>query len=293
MDDVSIYSAGGRKGVVAPDFFEQSIAAESLARMAKEVLQKIELLGGKLHGLPGAGHLTSAQVDLDLAKRVTFLGNAVGTAEDSLDTGQQLADGERLGNIIVGTELQADNLVHFLTARRQHNHWHRRALGLKLLAHVQPTHFGHHHVENHEVGRVVKRASQALGSVARGEHFVAFVLEVVAQTSNHVRLVFDNKDSGHNFRTPIAKLVHSRDFVKNQLGQSLDRPRTAGAAIDGWFPARMALSSDIDLASHIVKIETCEQDFYPIIAPNVARQRELNQASYCWRRQPRNSPAAL
>src|SRR6516164_6752329 len=218
MDDVSIYSAGGRKGVVAPDFFEQSIAAEGFARMAEEVLQKIELIGRKLHGLPVAGNLTSAQVHRNVAERVTFLGTAMGTAEDSLDAGQQLADGKRLGNIIVGTKLEADNFVHFLAACGQHNHRNGRALGLQLLADVQATHFRHHHVEDHEVGRVVERASQALGSIARSKHFVALVLKVVAQTGNHVGLVFYDKDPGHNLRPPIAKLVHSQHLVKNQLG---------------------------------------------------------------------------
>src|SRR2546427_8230315 len=107
--------------VVAPNFLEQALTAEDLARMAEEVLQKIELLGGELDGFPAAGHFMRAHADFDIPECVTLLllGSATGAAQDGLDARQQLADGKRLGDIIVGAELEADDFVDLLAARGQ------------------------------------------------------------------------------------------------------------------------------------------------------------------------------
>ena len=44
---------------------------------------------------------------------------ASGSAQDCLDPRQQLAWAERLGDIIVGADLQADDAIHFLRNRRR------------------------------------------------------------------------------------------------------------------------------------------------------------------------------
>src|SRR2546427_7897446 len=54
--------------------------------------------------------------------RSLLLGRGAGAAQDGLDAGQQLADGKRFGDVIVGAELEADDLVDLLAARGQHDH---------------------------------------------------------------------------------------------------------------------------------------------------------------------------
>src|SRR5207245_9576225 len=83
-DNLRIHGARSQKAIVAPDFLEQTIAAEGLPRMAEEVLQQFELLGGEIHRLALARHLATAQIYLDITKRVSvlFFGNGMRTAED-------------------------------------------------------------------------------------------------------------------------------------------------------------------------------------------------------------------
>jgi hypothetical protein len=44
-------------------------------------------------------------------------------AQDGLDARHQLAGIERLGQVVIGAELEADDLVDVLAAGRQHDDW--------------------------------------------------------------------------------------------------------------------------------------------------------------------------
>src|SRR5208282_401172 len=198
-DNVCIHGARGREAPVAPDFLEQAITAQGLPRMTEEVLQQLELLRGEIHRLPLTRHLATAQIYLDITKRVAVLlfGNGMRTAEDGLYAGQQLTNGERLGDVIIRSQLEPDDFVHFLAPGGKHDDRDGRPLGLELFANVQPAHARHHDIEDHEVGRFVERAFQSSNAVRGANHLISFVLEVVAQTGNHVGFVFDNQDLGH------------------------------------------------------------------------------------------------
>ena len=47
---------------------------------------------------------------------------AVRAAQQRLDPAQQLAQAERLGQVVVGAQLQADDLVDLLVTGGQHQH---------------------------------------------------------------------------------------------------------------------------------------------------------------------------
>src|SRR3989442_4955945 len=114
--------------------------------MAEEVLQQFELLRGEIHRLALARHLATAQIYLDITKRVAVLlfGNGSRTAEDGLYASQQLTNGERLGDIIIRTQLEPDDFVHFLATRGQHDDRNERRLDLSLLQKFRPPMPGHH-----------------------------------------------------------------------------------------------------------------------------------------------------
>ena len=69
--------------------------------------------------------------------------------EDIADAQHQLARLERLGDIIVGADLQALDPGFRLVARRQHDDRHRRG-GADEAGEIEPGFAGHHHVEDQQ-----------------------------------------------------------------------------------------------------------------------------------------------
>ena len=72
-------------------------------------------------------------------------------AQHRPDAGDQLARRVRLGDVVVGAELQPDDLVDLAVARGHHDHRHARPRP-QLLAHVGAAHPGQHQVQQHDVG---------------------------------------------------------------------------------------------------------------------------------------------
>ena len=77
-----------------------------------------------------------------------------------LHAGAELAQRERLGDVVVGAELEAEDLVDLLGLGREHDDRHRRARA-QAPAHLEPVDAGHHHVEHDEVERSSRRSARA------------------------------------------------------------------------------------------------------------------------------------
>src|SRR5712671_5797251 len=124
--------------------------------MTEKMLEKLKFFSGQVHGIAAAKNLIAPEVDLDVAEgiAVQLLGQSLRAAQYGLDASEQFADGERLGDVVVGAKLEADDLIHFLTARGEHNDRNGRPFGLELLAHIESAHARHHDVENDQVRRI-------------------------------------------------------------------------------------------------------------------------------------------
>src|SRR5256885_2350564 len=167
-----VYRASCRELVIPPNLFQQTITAEGLAGMGQKIFKQLKFFGGKLKRLSSTHHPAAAHVDINVAKGVilTTFGGSLAAAKNSFDSGQQLANRKRLGYVIVGAEFEANNLVHFLTSRGQHDDGQRRAFGLELLANIEPTHPGHHDVEYKNVRGIFERTLQAIHAVSSGNY---------------------------------------------------------------------------------------------------------------------------
>src|ERR1017187_2524017 len=96
--DKDIHDVGLRIEAVVEDVFEDHGLGDCAIRAAHEVLEQRELAGLQLNLLAAALHVASEQVQGQVAHDETggFCGLG-GTADQRLDTGQQLGEGERLG----------------------------------------------------------------------------------------------------------------------------------------------------------------------------------------------------
>src|SRR5205807_1456429 len=211
------------------------------------LFRSIEFLGGDLQLLSLARDLATAQIHFDVAEGVALLvlGYGLGAAQHGFHAGQQLADGEWLGDVVVGAQFESDDLVDFLASRGQHDDWDRRPFSFELLADIEAAHARHHDVQDDQVGRFGQSPLQAGNPVGSGDDAVALVFEVVAQAGDHVGFVFYNQDFGHyrNLRRetliPRGLKPARNDKCQDSLcGTSKRRDRirllNTGRASPGW-----------------------------------------------------------
>ena len=76
-----------------------------------------------------------------------------GAAQHRAHARQQLGDRKRLGDVVVGAQLEAEHLVGLGRARRQHHDRRRDRPRAQLAAHVEAVLLRQHHVEDHQVRR--------------------------------------------------------------------------------------------------------------------------------------------
>ena len=112
--------------VVAPDLLEELLAGEHPAGRLGERDEEVELEGGQGDRAAGGGDLAAALVDGQPVEAedavVAVLGRArpsasdrlLGAAQHRLDPGDDLAGAERLGDVVVGADAEADEGVDLL-----------------------------------------------------------------------------------------------------------------------------------------------------------------------------------
>jgi hypothetical protein len=96
--------------------------------------------------------------------RRTNSGRAVDPPEHRSDAREQLAGAERLDDVIVCAELQADHSICFLAAGRQHDD-RRRGGAAQLARDVEAVHARQPEVEYHQVGWAGAGGGERSGAV--------------------------------------------------------------------------------------------------------------------------------
>ncbi len=151
-----------------------------------------------------------------------------GAAQDGAHAGDQLARRERLGHVVVAADLEPDDLVELLVARRQE---HDRHLGPRAdtAAHLEAVELGHRHVEHDERERPalledLERRLAVGGDVDR----VSLAHEGVRDDVTKVRIVVDHQDPAHR---SIGRGRHGR--VKRRRRAAPRGRRAARSAAPG------------------------------------------------------------
>ena len=129
------------------------------------------------------------------------------------DAAAELAQRERLGDVVVGAELEAEDLVDLLGLGGEHDDRDGVA-GADPPADLQPVHPGHHHVEHDEVEVALVEARQRLTAVGGGRHLVAVLAQREAQQRLDRLLVVGQQDSGcafgHRVRAHCRRMLDPR-----------------------------------------------------------------------------------
>src|SRR5687768_1787667 len=107
--DVAVDGAVGDDALVAVHRVDELVAGVDAAGVGGEDLEELVFDGGELEVLAGDARLEAGVVQPQAA-----LGRgsaAPGAAQDGLDAGDDLARAERLADVVVGAELEAEQAV--------------------------------------------------------------------------------------------------------------------------------------------------------------------------------------
>src|ERR1019366_5844705 len=120
----------------------------------------------------------------------SVLGEGRGTAEGGADAGQQLTNGEGLGDVIVGAQIECGDFVFLLAAGREH-YDRRLAPRADFADDVKAIAVGESEVEQHQFGLAGGGLRDAFGG---GDGFVKLVFlggEGGTEEAADLRIVFD------------------------------------------------------------------------------------------------------
>ena len=117
-------------------------------------------------------------------------------AQDGLDARDELARAERLGEVVVGAQLEPQELVQLVVARGEHHDGQRRG-ARGLAGHVEAVELRQPEVEHHEVGVPPVDGLDRRATVDRRQDGEPGVLQVVAGEGDDLRLVVDDEDGLH------------------------------------------------------------------------------------------------
>ncbi len=147
-----------------------------------------------MHGLAAHSHLVRLAVDLQIAHHhaLTRIARALGATQDGLHAADELARRERLGHVVVGTELQAEDAVDLVPSSRQHDDRHVGVLP-DVAREVEAALAGQHHVEHQQLGVNLLEQEGRTCSVLGDVYFVALLLECVSDDLQDRVLIVDDE----------------------------------------------------------------------------------------------------
>src|SRR3954453_1610337 len=208
--DVDVERLRGAEPVDVPHLVDEPLARDDRAGAAHEQREQVELLGGRLDGRAGPRHRAGRGIEADVAdldRRVLVggrgrRGRRGGAAQHGADAGGDLAGAERLDDVVVGAELEADHAVGLLAPGGQHDDRHLR-VAPDLAGDVVARAVGEHEVEQDEVRADGRRLLERGGGGAGHLEMEALAREGLGEGLRDGRLVLDQED-----RPPAGCHVH-------------------------------------------------------------------------------------
>ena len=251
--DADVDAAIERLPVLVVGEIEQLIAREHPVGMLDERLQQVELHAGDRH-LLAVGVVQPVRLEIEPAGADRHrrgggrrIGGGLGrrcaqAPQHGPDAGQQLAQIDRLGDVVVGADLQPDHAIDHLARGGQH-HDADLGVGAQEARQRQPVLARHVDVQQHQIGRLLGEDPAHRSTILGRAHAEAGMAQIVHQHASDLGLVVDDDDMAlldHDPRLPMSAQAHraqrhepqKRRDGKAGSGRSSDRRaahRTAGA----------------------------------------------------------------
>ena len=188
-----------------PDLRQELRVEDDLAGVGGEVLEEQPLGPRQLDELAAAPDHPPLQVDLDIVEGDDAgAGLDAGRApDDRPDAGRQLVGVERLGDVVVGAEVEALRLVGGRALGREEDHRHR-ALLAELAHDLDPVEVRHDDVEEDDVGADLLGLGEGVLAAGRGDDPEALLAQRDGDELRDPGLVIGDEDQWlGSHRTPL------------------------------------------------------------------------------------------
>ena len=190
--DIDVHIAGVVEAVVAPDFLEGVAAFEDVILLVHEHFEQLCLAGGDAFLLALDGEGLPFLVEGDAAELYDVVAGLLGggAAQEGLDAGLQLLNGEGLGDVVVTTDGEPLDKVFLQVLGGQEDDGDFLVQLADLLGQRETVHQGHHHVHDADVERL--GAERLVGDLPVGGvgHVVPFGGEVGGEHLAQIDVVF-------------------------------------------------------------------------------------------------------
>ncbi len=143
-------------------------------------------------------HLARAAVDLEPAEAQQRIGRRCAAPQHGAQAGQQFARVERLGQVVVGAQLQADHAVGGIAPRGEHDDRHGAGCA-QAGADLEAVAVRQHQVEDDRVRLQAALVGQGLAHGVAAADLVAVLRQVLRQHRAQTLVVVDQQDLGGKF----------------------------------------------------------------------------------------------
>src|ERR1700680_492372 len=241
--------------LVAPDRAEDPLSGEHLAGVRGQVGEKVELGMGEDDVPIGAGNTPLGRVDDQVSKhqpavrRLVVAAQLPCLARVGPDPGEELAWTERLGDIVVGPDLETEDDIDLVVLGAEDDHRHPVARAADLPADVEPGEVGEHEIEHDDVRVEDLQAGKRLGRAFSFLHGVAFALARSTHRPTNQCVVVDNEHphllSIHAYSLEVAPRHSGGSQPRSEqrrvgtirADSNTDRPLRHGLHSQNWRPA--------------------------------------------------------
>ena len=179
-------------------------------RIAHQQREQLEFLRRESNFLVAAQHAAAVVIDREIAELQSAPGHLVlgkHTAQRDANAREQFLGTERLGDVIVGADVEHRDFVRLAAARRQHDDRHGR-FRANAPADLGPLDVRQPQVEDDEIGSLRTDGRQRLFARCRDSNVVSSGPQERRERALNRRFIVDEQDSGG-----LAHAVCSADAV--------------------------------------------------------------------------------
>jgi hypothetical protein len=189
-----------------PDALEQPIAGDDLACMLRELGEQFELQRAQGNDRPGNRHAATPKVDSKVAQldHARFPRGRLGAPENRPDPRNELARRERLGQVVVGSQLEAQDPIDLLVPGGEDQNRHASP-SPQLLADFDSVQVGQTEIEDDEARVTPLDGLEAALARALADDLEACLLQVRSHQLADGLVVLDHDhNSAHGLNALIA-----------------------------------------------------------------------------------------
>ena len=137
-------------------------------------------------------HLREIYLHVVEAEHLYLVGSLIQTAHCRPYSGQQFTRAERLGDIIVGPQLQQQNLIQNIAGRTQHQDWNIRGFLFDFATNVLTRFSRQTQVQNDQSRSIGAKSLHRHRSIGSYRHIESRRLKGPPQSPLYCRVVFDD-----------------------------------------------------------------------------------------------------